>query len=349
MLGLKRMISLVLALAMLLGLAAGCANDDGKQTLNVYNWGDYIGEDVIEKFEDQFDCKVNYEMFEQNEDMYTKLKTVKGTYDVVIPSDYMIERMIREDMLAELNLDNIPNLQYISDYCLNRDFDPGNKYSVPYMWGTVGIIYNTTMTDGPITAWADLWDPKYEKNFFMMNSVRDSMGVALIVCGYDMNSRDEAQIEEAKEKLMEQKPLVLAYTGDEVKDKMIAGEAAMAVCYSGDAITMIEQNEDLNYVIPVEGSNLWFDNMCILKDAPNKELAEQFINFMCSEEIAAENREYINYSTPQSQVLENLPDEIKNDPVQYPDAETLERCQIYKDLGDMAGKYDEFWTRIIVN
>ena len=195
----KRMISLVLALAMLLGLAAGCANDDGKQTLNVYNWGDYIGEDVIEKFEDQFDCKVNYEMFEQNEDMYTKLKTVKGTYDVVIPSDYMIERMIREDMLAELNLDNIPNLQYISDYCLNRDFDPGNKYSVPYMWGTVGIIYNTTMTDGPITAWADLWDPKYEKNFFMMNSVRDSMGVALIVCGYDMNSRDEAQIEEAKE------------------------------------------------------------------------------------------------------------------------------------------------------
>ena len=142
---------------------------------------------------------------------------------------------------------------------------------------------------------------------------------------------------------------MLAYTGDEVKDKMISGEAAMAVCYSGDAITMIEQNEDLDYVVPKEGSNLWFDNMCVLKDAPNKELAEQFINFMCSEEIAAENREYINYSTPQSQVLENLPDEIKNDPVQYPDQTTLDRCQIYKDLGDMAGKYDEFWTRIIVN
>lgn len=346
----KRVISLALAATMLCGTLAGCAgSDSGKPTLTVYNWGDYIGEDVIEKFEDQYDCKVNYEMFEQNEDMYTKLKTVENTYDVVIPSDYMIERMINEGMLEELNKENIPNLEHIISYCLDRDFDPGNVYSVPYMWGTVGIIYNTTMVDEPITGWKDLWDEKYEKNLFMMNSVRDSMGIALILCGYDMNSRDPEEIEEAKNKLIEQKPLVLAYTGDEVKDKMVAGEAAMAVCYSGDAITMIEQNEDLAYVIPEEGSNLWFDNMCIPKGAPNKELAEQFINFMCSEEIAAENRDYINYSTPQQQVLDNLPDEIKNDPVQYPDEETLARCEIYKDLGDMASTYDEFWTKIMVN
>lgn len=347
----KKMISLALAAIMLCSTLAGCAGsgDGGKQVLNVYNWGDYIGEDVIAEFEDQYDCKVNYEMFEQNEDMYTKLKTVKGTYDVVIPSDYMIERMIKEDMLAELDKENIPNLQHIIDYCLNRDFDPGNKYSVPYMWGTVGIIYNTKMVDAPITGWKDLWDKKYEKNLFMMNSVRDSMGIALLLCGYDMNSRNEQEIEAAKEKLIEQKPLVLAYTGDEVKDKMVAGEAAMAVCYSGDAITMIEQNPDLDYVIPEEGSNLWFDNMCVMKDAPNKELAEKFIDFMCSEEIAAENREYINYSTPQQQVLDNLPDEIRNDKVQYPDEATLARCEIYKDLGDMAAKYDEFWTKIMVN
>lgn len=349
MLGLKRMVSLVLAAVMMCSLLTACSGGSDKPTLTVYNWGDYIGENVIDEFEKEFNCKVNYEMFEQNEDMYTKLKTAKGTYDVAIPSDYMIERMIRENMLEKLDKDKIPNLQYISDYCLNRDFDPGNEYSVPYMWGTVGIIYNTTMVDKPVTKWSDLWDKTYKKNLFMMNSVRDSMGIALLVCGYDINSREESQIEAAKEKLIEQKPLVLAYTGDEIKDKMIAGEAALSVVYSGDAVTMIEQNPDLAYVIPEEGSNIWFDNMCIVKDAPQKELAEKFINFMCSEKIAAENRDYINYSTPQKQVLESLPDKVKNDKAQYPDEETLARCEIYKDLGDMAAKYDEFWTKIMVN
>lgn len=339
----------MLSFGIMASLLAGCGADNSKPTLTVYNWGDYIGENVIEAFEKEFDCNVNYEMFEQNEDMYTKLKMAKGTYDVVVPSDYMIERMKSEDMLAELNMANIPNIEHISDYCLDRDFDKGNKYSVPYMWGTVGIIYNKTMVDGKITAWADLWDKKYEKNMFMMNSVRDSMGIALMLNGADMNSRNDADIEAAKEKLIEQKPLVLAYTGDEIKDKMISGEAALAVCYSGDAITMIDQNPDLDYIIPSEGSNVWFDNMCVLKDAPQKELAEKFINFMCSKEIAAENREYINYSTPQKQVLESLPEEIKNDEKMYPTEETLARCVIYNDLGDMAGKYDEFWTKIMVN
>lgn len=334
---------------MMATMLVGCGTDSSKPTLTVYNWGDYIGETVIEDFEKEFNCNVNYEMFEQNEDMYTKLRTTQNVYDVVIPSDYMIERMISEDMLAPLDLANIPNIEQMSSYCLDRDFDPGNQYSVPYMWGTVGVIYNKTMVEGEITGWADLWDKTYEKNLFMMNSVRDSMGIALLLSGYDMNSRNESEIEAAKNKLIEQKDLVLAYTGDEIKDKMIAGEAALAVVYSGDAITMIDQNEDLDYIIPKEGSNVWFDNMCVMKDTDQKVLAEQFINYMSSKDVAAANREYINYSTPQKEVLESLPDDIKLDERVYPTEETLKRCVIYNDLGDMAAKYDEFWTKIMVN
>ena len=325
------------------------SSSNGKRVLNVCSWGEYIADGLEEQFEEATGIEVNYVTVPSNEELYSLLQSGGVNYDVIVPSDYMISQLIEEDMLQELDYSKIPNFEKIDARFKNLSYDPENLYTVPYTWGTLGIIYNTTMVDEPITGWKDLWDEKYEKNLFMMNSVRDSMGIALILCGYDMNSRDPEEIEEAKNKLIEQKPLVLAYTGDEVKDKMVAGEAAMAVCYSGDAITMIEQNEDLAYVIPEEGSNLWFDNMCIPKGAPNKELAEQFINFMCSEEIAAENRDYINYSTPQQQVLDNLPDEIKNDPVQYPDEETLARCEIYKDLGDMASTYDEFWTKIMVN
>ncbi|MBQ7086541.1 MAG: extracellular solute-binding protein, partial [Clostridia bacterium] len=239
----KKIFALTLITAMLFSLA-GCSSED-VPTLTVYNWGDYIGDGVIEQFEEEFGCKVNYEMFDQNEDMYTKITKAGGEYDVVIPSEYMIERMINEGLLAELNHENIPNMANLSEYVLDRDFDQGNKYSVPYMWGTVGIVYNKTMVNGEITSWNDLWDPQYEGQIFMMNSVRDSMAVALMTLGLDPNTREQADIEAAQAKLIEQKPLVLAYTGDEVKDKMIAGEAAMAVIYSGDAANILMENEDL--------------------------------------------------------------------------------------------------------
>ena len=303
----KRSLSLVCVLCMVVALLSGCSGDSDKPTLTVYNWGDYIDEEVNKMFEEEFDCNVVYATFEQNEDMYTKIKNSDSTYDVVIPSDYMIERMIKEDMLAPLDKEKIPNLQYINPYCMDLNFDPGNVYSVPYMWGTVGIIYNETMVDEAPTSWADLWDPAYEQNLFMMNSVRDSMMVGLLVCGFDMNTRDMSEIEQARDKLLEQKPLVLAYTGDDVKDKMIQGEAAMAVIYSGDAITIMDSDEgnpDLKYVIPEEGTNIWFDNMCVLKDSQNKDLAMEYINFMCREDIAALNRDYINYLTPQTQVYD---------------------------------------------
>lgn len=348
MLGLKKTIALLCAVLMTAGLLAGCGGSD-KETLTVYNWGDYIGEGVTAKFEEEFDCKVVYATFEQNEDMYTKLKNSNGGYDVVIPSDYMIARMIKEDMLEPLNKENIPNLAYMNDYCMDLSFDPGNVYSVPYMWGTVGIIYNTTMVNEEIDSWNALWDAKYEKNIFMMNSVRDGMMIALTLSGYDMNSRDEAEINAAKELLMKQKPLVLSYTGDEVKDKMIQGEAALAVIYSGDAVTIMdpeEGNADLKYVIPKEGTNLWFDNMCVIKGTKHKDLAEKFINFMCREDIAAMNRDYINYLTPQTQVYDSLD---AADQQFYPDDDVIAICDVYEDLQDVASLYDQMWTKVTAN
>lgn len=341
----KKTVAALLALALSFLSLSGCASES-KPVLTVYNWGDYIAEGVISDFEEQFGVKVNYETFEQNEDMYTKLKTAKGAYDVIIPSDYMIDKMAREGLLEKLDLSNIPNYGLIDDAYKNLEFDPNNEYSVPYMWGTVGILYNTDMVSDTVDSWDILWDVKYSQQLFMMDSVRDSMAVALLSLGYDVNTADIDEIESAKQKLIAQKPLVLAYTGDEIKDKMVAGEGALSVMYSGDAITVREMNDKLEYVIPREGSNVWVDSMCVVKDSKNKELAEKFINYMCSTDVAAANRDYIYYSTPQTEVYDALPDEIKNDAAQYPGAEVIARCKTYRDLGDMNSVYDEFWVSI---
>jgi len=331
-------------------LFSGCATETETRTLTVFNWGDYIADGVIDMFEEETGIKVKYSMFETNEDMYTKITSYGGdSYDVIIPSDYIIQRLIDEDRLAELNYENIPNMELIDEKYKDLAFDPGNKYSVPYMWGTVGIVYNQTLVSTEIDSWGDMFDPTYSRQIFMMDSVRDSIGVTLKYLGYSMNTRDGAALQQAVDLLVEQKPLVLSYTGDEVKDKMIAGEAALAVLYSGDAATVIDQNPDLAYVVPNEGSNIWFDNMCILKTSQHKEEAEEFINFMCRTDIAAMNRDYINYSTPQKEVYEALPDEIKNDPTQYPSDEIYALCEVYEDLGDFTTTYDEYWTYIIAS
>jgi len=347
MLGLKKILALVVALAMLATLVGCSSGNSDKKVLYVYNWGDYIGEGVIELFEEETGIDVIYSMFETNEDMYTKIKSTNGgNYDVIFPSDYIIQKLISEDLLAEINYDNIPNMSLIDDKYKDLAFDPGNKYSVPYMWGTVGILYNTELTSTEIDSWTDLWDPTYERNILMMDSMRDSIGLTLKMLGYSMNTASVSELDEAKAKLIEQKEIVLAYVNDQVKDQMIAGEAALAVIYSGDASTVMEYNENIEYVVPVEGSNIWFDNMCILKSSQHKEEAEMFINFMCRTDIAEMNRDYINYSSPQREVYENLPDEIKNDPTQYPDDSIYEKCEVYEDLGDMTALYDEYWTII---
>lgn len=347
----RRFAAVVLLAGMLLCLFSGCAGKDpNKRTLSVFNWGDYIDEEVLRIFEEETGIEVVYSMFETNEDLYTKITSPgSDNYDVIFPSDYIIEKLIDENLLAEINYDNVPNISLIDEKYLDLPFDPENKYSVPYMWGTVGIVYNTSLVSTEIDSWYDLWDETYSRNLFMMDSMRDSIGVALKMLGYSMNTRDMDEINEAIAMLKEQKPLVLAYTGDEVKDKMIAGEAALAVLYSGDAVTVMDENEDLAYVVPKEGSNIWFDNMCILASSQHKTEAEEFLNFMCRTDIAEMNRAYINYSSPQKEVYENLPEEIQSDPVQYPSDEIYEQCEVYEDLGDYTQIYDQLWTEVIAS
>lgn len=341
----KNRFFLGLILLLTVVLLSSCQQDD-RVVLNVYNWGDYLDESVIRDFEKKYNIKVNYDTFSTNEDMYVKLKAGGTDYDVVFPSDYIIERMINEDMLHKLDFDNIPNYKYIEDHFKNLEYDPQNEYSVPYFWGTVGIIYNKTIVDEPVNSWQILWDPKYEKEILMMDSQRDSIGVALKMLGYDLNTRDLDELEEAKQALIEQKPLVLAYVGDDVKDKMIAGEAALAVIYSGEAFYMKQENPDLEYVIPQEGSNFWVDAMVIPKTSKHKKEAELFINFMCDPEVAYKNAIYVGYSSPHSEVKKMLDPDFLNDPAAYPDMEELVNLEFFKDLGDYLSVYDRIWTEV---
>jgi len=346
---LKKLVCLVLCAVLLCGLVSACSSGGSMPTIKVYNWGDYIDEAVLDMFEEEYGIKVIYDTFDTNESMYNNIVS-KGSaagYDIVIPSDYMISKMINEGLLAKIDTAALENYDLIDDKFKNLECDPNNEYSVPYMWGVLGILYNKTLVDGPIDSWSVMFDESYSGKIFMMDSVRDSIAVALDYLGYSINSTDPAQLAEAEELLKSQKPLVLAYTGDEVKDKMIGGEAALSVVYAGDAITCIEQNSDLAFVMPKEGSNLFFDGMCILESSENKENAAKFIDFMCRTDIAEMNRAYINYSSPQREVIEALPDEIRNDGVQYPADELLSEAEVFVDLGDSVPVYNEIWKRII--
>ena len=282
----------------------------GDNQLIVYNWGEYLDPDVIPMFEKETGIQVVYEEYETNEIMYPKVQSGAIAYDVVCPSDYMIQRMIENDLLAKINFDNIPNIKYIGDTYLeqSRQFDPDNLYSVPYCWGTVGILYNKTMVDEPIDSWSVLWDEKYKDNILMQDSVRDAFAVALKYIGASLNSTDLNELEEAKQLLIDQKPLVQAYVIDQVRDKMIGNEAAIGVIYSGEAIYTQAENPNLEYVIPKEGSNLWIDSWVIPKNAQHKENAEKFINFLCRPDIAKMNFDYITYSTPNTGARELIED-----------------------------------------
>lgn len=336
----------IIFLLMSMIMAAGGCGPSSKLTLNVYNWGDYIDESVLADFEKKTNIKVNYDTFTTNEDMYIKLKSGGSSYDLLIPSDYMIKRMIDEGMLAKLNFENIPNYKYIGSQFKNLEYDPDNEYSVPYMWGTVGILYNKKMVSERPDSWRILWDQKYAKQILMLDSHRDSIGITLKMLGYSLNTKNLAELEQAKEALIRQKPLVLAYVVDEVKDKMIVEEAALALVWSGDAVYCMRENENLDYVIPKEGSNYWFDAMVIPKRAPNKEAAEKFINFMCEPEIAYRNADYIGYSSPHTEAVKNLPAEIRNNRTAYPPAEDLKNCEVFIDLGSALKDYDRIWTEI---
>lgn len=341
----KTLLLVVLVLTISI-VSVGCGQE--KPVLNVYNWGDYIDPDVIKDFEEEFNIKVNYSTFTTNEDMYVKLKSGGTSYDVAFPSDYMIEKMIKEDMLLKIDMNNIPNYKNIDDKFKKLDFDPNDEYSVPYMWGTFGIIYNKNVVKDKVDSWNILWDEKYSDQILMLDSQRDSIAVALKKLGYSMNSRDLNELEKAKEELVKQKPLLLAYVGDEVKDMMIGEEAALAVVWSGDAVYMMRENANLDYVIPKEGSNLWFDNIVIPKTCKNKKDAELFIDFLCRPDIAARNTEYIGYSTPNKEALKELPKEITEDKVAYPSDEEIDNCEIFNDPGEFVKEYDRIWTEVKV-
>lgn len=355
----KNMKNMIAAHILMLSAAAvltGCgSSSDGENgQVIVYNWGEYIDSETIEMFEAETGIKVVYDEYETNEIMYPKVESGAASYDVVCPSDYMISKMIANDLLAEINFDNIPNAkknigaQYFEQ---SKGFDPENKYSVPYCWGTVGILYNKTMVDEPITKWSQLWDEKYADNILMQDSVRDAFMVAEKLNGFSMNTLDSDELETAKNSLIEQKPLVQAYVVDQVRDKMIGGEAAIGVIYSGEAIFTQRENPDLEYVIPEEGTNVWIDSWVILKDAPNKENAEKFIDFMCRPDIALMNFEYITYSTPNMAAKELIEDEdIRNSDIAFPDLSLYNNLETFSYLGeDGDALYNELWKEVKSN
>ena len=324
-------------------------NHSGEKVI-VYNWGEYLDPKTIELFEEETGISVTYEEYETNEIMYPKIVSQAIAYDVVCPSDYMIQRMIENDLLAEINWDNIPNIKNMDPTYMeqSKSFDSKNKYSVPYCVGTVGILYNKSMVKEPVDSWDILWNPKYKDSILMQDSVRDAFAVALKRLGHSINSTEVDQLAAAAEDLMEQKPLVQAYVVDQVRDKMIGNEAALGVIYSGEAGYTKRENPDLEYVIPKEGSNVWIDSWVIPKNAQNKENAEKFINFMCRPEIALMNFEYLTYSTPNLKAREMIEDEeIRNSKILFPEPEDLSNCETFQFLGDdVDSYYNELWNKV---
>lgn len=323
----------------------------GSNKLYVYNWGEYIDPEVITSFEEETGIQVIYDTFDSNEIMYAKLAQDLSQYDVICPSDYMISKMVEENMLYPLDWDALPNAkenigqQY---YESSRAFDPENKYTVPYCWGTVGILYNRTMVDDPVNSWNILWNEKYKGQILMQDSVRDAFMVALAKDGYSINSTDPDELRQAADDLIAQKPLVQAYVIDQVRDKMIGNEAALGVIYSGEAIYTKRENPDLEYVVPDEGSNVWIDAWAVSAGARNKENAMKWIDYMCRSEIALKNFEYITYSTPNTAARDMIEDEdIRNSEVAFPPDSVLQRCETYSYLGQDAEKlYNDYWKEV---
>lgn len=358
--------ALVLTLASCGGSSSGsasadasgsAASSDGDDVVYVYNWGEYIGENVAEEFTEKTGIKVVYDTFETNEEMLPIIEAGAVKYDVVCPSDYIIQKMIENDDIQPLDFSKIPNYQNIDPKYIEKSkgFDPENKYSVPYCWGTVGILYNTSMVDEADypTSWAALWNPKYKNNILMQDSVRDAFMVGEELLGFDINTTDRSELEQVRDKLIEQKPLVQAYVVDQVRDKMIGGEAALAVIYSGEMLYIQQEVEasgedyELKYVIPEEGSNVWIDSWVIPKNAEHVDAAHKWIDFMCDAEIAKENFEYITYPTPNKAAFDLLDPEYQNNKALFPDDAALAKCDVYRYLGaEGDALYDEMWKEV---
>lgn len=356
--------TLALALAMLMTLSVlltGCGSgaDTEKREVNVCSWGEYIDESLIDEFEDLTGITVHYQTAESNEALYSLLKTGAGDYDVIVPSDYMIGRLIAEDMLAELDYSNIPNFDKIDPQYKNLSYDPENKYTVPYAWGTLGIIYNTSMVDEEITSWDAMFDENYAGSVLMIRNSRDALAAALLDLGYDINTTDEAQLTEAYEllKTAKENGVYQGFVMDEVFQKMEGGNAAIAMYYAGDYLTMLENNEDLAFVVPEEGSNWFVDAMCVLKNAQHKAEAEEWINFIASTESSLANMDYFWYASPNAEALEWYPEYYLDTYGEELDQElyeimaapksVLSRCTLYENLPkETLDLYNDLWIQL---
>ena len=346
----KKFVSLLLAVVMVLSCVflPGCGEEQG-EVVNVYNWGEYIDESIFEEFEAETGIHVNYATFASNEMLYSSIKGGGSTYDVIIPSDYMIARMINEDLLLELDYSKIPNMANLDPHYLNREFDPQQKYSVPYMWGTTGIIYNTKMVDKAPTSWMDLFTTDMRSQVLIFDNPRDCLGLALKALGYSFNTTDKDEIAEAAELLISQKEkgIVQAYVMDQIFDKMINNEAAIGTYYAGDFVIMAEENPDLAFCMPEEGANLFVDSMCVPVCCENYDNALAFINFMCRDDIVLRNCDEVGYSTPSATAHDIMEPEMAEDPIIYPSEDVLNKCESFGGLPeDILTFYDHEWIRI---
>ncbi|OMF32587.1 spermidine/putrescine ABC transporter substrate-binding protein [Paenibacillus sp. FSL H8-0548] len=344
-----RMFAVVMIVSLLLIYLTAYLNSSegysGDNTLTIYNWGDYIDPELLARFEEEAGIKVIYQTFDSNEAMMTKIEQGGTTFDVSIPSEYAISKMKEENLLLELDHSKLPNLKNIDQRFMNLSFDPDNTYSIPYFWGTVGIVYNPELV-GELTfsSWDDLWDESLRNQILLLDGAREVMGMGLNSLQYSLNDTDEAHLQEAKAKLLQMTPNVKAIVGDEIKMLLANEEAAVGLVWSGDASEIMGENEKLDYVVPEEGSNLWFDNMVIPKTARNIEGAHQFINFMLDPEVAAQNTEYVGYSSPNQAAMALLPEEISGDERFYPDEELTSRLEVYDNLGKrMLSHYNELF------
>lgn len=321
---------------------------ESEPVLKVYSAGRYIDMSVIEDFEKEYHCRVVYDEFDSNESMYIQVANNSYTYDVVVPSDYYIDRLKQEGRLEELDKSLIPNMENIYEEYLNPSYDSGNVYSVPYMVGTLGILYDKSRLsiDESDISYEMLFDPKYDGQIFMLDSVRDALAAALISLGYSANTENDAELTAAKELLISQKPIVQAYITDEMADKMIAGEGLMTLAYSGEAAYAMSESENLSYAVPKEGSNRWSDAFVVLKTGKQKELAMKYINFMCRTDISQRNMDETGYASP---VKGTVADDETGTEVYYAKPETLLKCETFEYSKEVTDKYYDIWTELKVS
>ncbi|AYE33530.1 ABC transporter substrate-binding protein [Clostridium septicum] len=342
--------SFMCVFVLMVSLFTGCSSKEKKKTINILNYGENIADGLLKEFEQQYNIKVNEVTFDTMEKMYIELTSGKTKWDAVLVSDYMADRVIQEGLIQKINKNNIPNLKSMNEGDMGRSYDPNNEYTVPYMNGTIGIIYNKDIVTEQVDSWDIMWNPEYKNEIFVLDSPRDAIGMALKKLGYSLNSTNPKELEEAKKLLIEQKELGTIYGADEVQDLMISGERAVAMIWSGEGLNLADEHENLEYVVPKEGANYWLDSWAIPVDANDKEAAEIFINFVSEKDNALKIADQIGYTTPQKQAMEAQPEEVRNNPGAYMPKEVTDKCEVYKYFSQEDLKlYENIWLEVMTH